>query len=134
MTNELATVQESPIQAINSISVTDVLNQVQLIQSVMKSVMKNGEHYGIIPGCGKQKVLLQPGAQVLALTFQMYPSFEITERELEGGNREYMVICNLINRVTGQQVGQGAGTASTLEAKWRYRTGPVNFTGDPVPR
>ena len=39
--------------------------QVALIQDVMKSVMKDGEHYGVIPGCGKKPSLLKPGACLL---------------------------------------------------------------------
>jgi len=112
---------------------SDVVRQVALIQQVMGEVMKDGEHYGKIPGCGDKPSLLQPGAQILALTFRLAPKFEIDERKLDGGNVEFMIRCELYSITSGQLVGMGVGFASTLESKWRFRTGPVEFTGDPVP-
>lgn len=112
---------------------SDVVRQVALIQQVMGDVMKDGEHYGKIPGCGDKPTLLQPGAQMLALTFRLAPKFTIDERSLDGSHREFMVTCELYSISTGQLVGMGVGMASTMESKWRFRTGPVEFTGKPVP-
>ncbi len=112
---------------------TDVVRQVALIQQVMSGVMKDGEHYGKIPGCGDKPTLLQPGAQILALTFRLAPKFTIDERRLDGGHREFLIECELYSITTGQLAGMGVGMASTMESKWRYRTGPVEFTGQPVP-
>lgn len=36
----------------DAISPARLIEQVTLIQNVMKSVMRDGEHYGKIPGCG----------------------------------------------------------------------------------
>jgi len=77
---------------------------------------------------------MQPGAQVLALTFQMAATFDETVNDLGNGHREYSMVCNLASRADGTFVGQGIGTASTMESKWRYRTGPLEFTGVPVPQ
>ena len=35
------------------LSIEEVKNQVQKIQQLMKSVMREGEHYGVIPGTNK---------------------------------------------------------------------------------
>lgn len=143
MTNEQAkarggevmtdTAIETYVETPGPLAPTDVVRQVALIQQIMSSVMKEGEHYGKIPGCGDKPTLLQPGAQILALTFRLVPKFAIDERRLDGGHREFLVECELYSITTGQLAGMGVGMASTMESKWRYRTGPVEFTGQPVP-
>jgi hypothetical protein len=111
-----------------------VVNQVQLIQHVMEKVMKDGEHYGIIPGCGKKPSLLKGGAEKLSLTFRLAPSYDVTEKELGNGHREYYVKCTLTHIPTDKVFGQGVGACSTMEGKYRFRTGEVEFTGKEVPK
>ncbi len=101
-----------------------VVAQVALIQQVMHAVMKDKEHYGTIPGCGDKKVLLKSGAEKLCFTFQLVPTFDIAERSLDGGHREYLVVTKLATR-SGTPVGEGVGTCSTMESKYRYRNGGV---------
>ena len=111
-----------------------VVQQVGRIQEVMDAVMRDGEHYGRIPGCGDRPALLQPGAQVLALTFRLAPSFEIDERFMDGGHREYLTKCSLTSINTGQVVGSGAGSCSTMESKYRYRNvSDYTILDDPIP-
>jgi hypothetical protein len=129
MSEELAVVEHG----LDVLSPTDVVRQVALIQQVMSGVMKEGEHFGKIPGCGDKPTLLQPGAQVLALTFRLAPRFTIDERHFDGGHREFLITCELYSIGNGQLVGMGVGMASTMESKWRFRTGPVEFTGKAVP-
>lgn len=116
------------------LTVEDLLQQVNLIQKVMSAVMKDKEHYGTIPGCGDKPALLQPGAQKLLVTFRLAPEYTVTEKSFEKGHREYQVLCTLKSIGSGSFVGQGAGSASTMEAKWRFRTGPKKPTGKPVPK
>jgi len=104
-------------------TVTDILNQVKLIQEVMRNVMKEGEHYGKIPGCGEKATLLQPGAQKLTMTFRLAPEYEIQETNFDKGHKEYRVVCTLKSIQSGSFVGQGVGCCSTLESKYRYRGG-----------
>lgn len=122
-----------PMTASGPLAPSDVVRQVALVQEVMGAVMKDGEHYGKIPGCGDKPTLLQPGAQVLAFTFRLAPRFKVDERTLEHGHREFYVECELYSIQTGVLVGMGVGMASTMESKWRFRTGPVEFTGLAVP-
>ena len=65
----------------------DIREQVQLIQDVMKEVMQEGQHYGVIPGTERKdkdgkdiskKTLLKPGAEKLCLTFRLAPSYWYT--------------------------------------------------------
>jgi len=112
--------------------VEDVLEQVALIQRIMQSVMKQGEHYGVIPGTGQKPSLLKPGAEKICFTFRLAPEYEVIERQMEREHREYRVTCTL-RTVTGRSVGQGVGSCSTMESKYRFRTGPKEGTGKPVP-
>ena len=116
------------------LSVSDLLGQVNLIQEVMRAVMKDEEHYGKIPGCGDKPALLQPGAQKLLVTFRLAPEYAITEKQMEKGHRDYQVLCTLKTIGSGSFVGQGAGSACTMEGKWRFRVAPKKLTDRPVPK
>jgi hypothetical protein len=100
----------------------DVIQQVSLIQQVMKSVMKDGEHFGKVPGCGDKPALLKPGAEKLSLTFRLAPKFNIIQTDMPNGHREYRVLCDITNIVTGQYMGSGVGSCSTMESKYRFRS------------
>lgn len=102
--------------------VKGVAGQVQQIQHLMAEVMKEGEHYGSIPGCGEKKTLLKSGAEKLGLLFRLAPEYKIEKTELPEGHREYMIVCRLTNRSTGEFLGEGVGICSTMEKKYRYRS------------
>jgi len=129
MENDLQVYEENPL------CVRDIQEQVKLIQDIMKSVMKDGEHYGIIPGC-KKPSLLKPGAEKLSMTFRMAPKFQGEEnpRELGNGHREYIIKCSLYAIKSERFLAEGVGSCSTMESKYRFRTGPIEFTGKPVPK
>lgn len=129
MENELAIYEERPL------TVADVLNQVALIQKIMREVMRKDEHYGIIPGCEKPS-LYKPGAEKLNLTFRMSARFE-GEREpidLGNGHREYVIKCSLFSIQSDRFLGQGVGSCSTMESKYRYRNADPEITDKPVPK
>ena len=107
--------------------------QLTLLQQVMRRVMQEGEHYGIIPGCQKPS-LLKPGAEKLSMTFRLSPAYEIVQVNGDYGHREYQVICTLTHIPTGQVFGQGVGVCSTMESQYRYRGGEKIPTGRPVPQ
>lgn len=117
----------------SAMNVESVTRQVGIIQNVMKSVMKQDEHYGTIPGTNKPS-LLKPGAEKLNLVFRLRPEYQITKTELYNGHREYEVVCTLYHIPTGQSVGQGVGSATTMEGKYRFRGGEKKDTGNPVPK
>ncbi len=117
----------------DAISPARLIEQVTLIQNVMKSVMKDGEHFGKIPGCGDKPSLLKPGAEKLCFTFRMDPEFDIEVIDMGKGHREYRVKCTLFAINGGHRLGSGVGSASTMEGKWRFRTGPAESTGCSVP-
>ncbi len=120
--------------ASSAMTVQQVLGQVALIQQIMGTAMKEGEHFGRIPGCGDKPTLLKPGAEKLCLTFRLAPTYDLDERNLDRGHREYRVQCTLSSILTGSFLGQGVGTCSTMENKYRFRAGAAEPTDKPVPR
>lgn len=99
----------------------ELKKQVQIIQHAMKAVMKTGQHYGTIPGCGDKPTLLKPGAEKICATFRLSPAYQITKTELAGGHREYEITCTLTHINSALVFGQGVGCCSTMEGKYRFR-------------
>jgi len=131
-------------QSIRSVPIEQIEGQVKDIQKVMNSLMKEGTHYDDVTGGGRNS-LLQPGAEKLCMAFKFAPSFDVERRDYAPdevpnaeepveGHREYIVNCELHHRPTGQYVGSGRGSCSTLESKYRYRkidqTTKVPIPGD----
>lgn len=119
MSEAVAIREAEPLAAWNP---HQVVAQVQLVQRVMKEVMKDGEHFGVIPGTQKP-TLLQPGAQKLCMTFRLAPEYNVTQTDLPGGHREYRTDTILRSITSGVIVGSGVGVCSTMETKYRYRQG-----------
>lgn len=107
----------------SEMTVQHIVDRKRKIVEVMEAVMKDGEHYGRIPGCGDKPTLYKAGAEVLATTFGLCPSFEIMEVNFPAGHREYRITCTLKHIATGAVLGEGVGTCSTLESKYRWRKG-----------
>lgn len=127
--------EETAIQTISESSQLtglQVMAQVNLIQQVMTSVMKNGEHFGVIPGTNKP-TLLKAGAEKLCLTFRLAPTYKVERIEHGSGHREYIITTQLTHIPTGSVWGEGVGSCSTLEKKYRYRN-EYKPTGKKVPR
>ncbi len=114
-------------------SLAEIKSQVNLIQQVMREVMKDGEHYGTVPGCGEKKVLLKSGSEKLMLTFRLSNDLEVETVEMPNFHREFRVKAT-IYAPTGQRLGTGVGSCSTMESKYRFRSGPVENTGKLVPK
>ena len=127
MSKELAVYEQTPLTA------ADIKGQVGLIQDVMRQVMRENEHYGKIPGCGDKPTLLQPGAQKLIMTFRLVPDAEVEVVALPRDHREYRVKVKMYTQ-SGVFLGAGVGSCSTMEGKYRYRTGPTELTENPVPK
>ncbi len=103
------------------LTVGGVMEQIKAIQDVMSQAMHEGEHYGKIPGCGDKPALLKAGAEKLGLMFRLAPEFEITSIDMPDGHKEFRITCTLKHIQTGETWGQGVGSCSTMESKYRYR-------------
>lgn len=113
----------------------EVMQQVQAIQQLMRDGMTQDEHYGIIPGTNSKKpTLLKSGAEKLGLMFRLAPKYEITENNLPNNHKEFRITCSLYHINTGSFWGQGVGYCSTMESKYRYRSGVGESTKVQVPK
>jgi hypothetical protein len=134
MNTGLTTTEPTTLQAAyGAFSPAVIKEQIQLIQQVISEAMIEGQHFGIIPGTSRKDkdgkeiskpTLLKPGAEKLALMFRLAPEFEVEVVDLGGkGHREYRVKCRLLSINTGAFTGSGVGSCSTMESKYRYRSG-----------
>lgn len=116
------------------LSAKEVKAQVDLIQQVMDMVMVDGEHYGVVPGCGKKKVLLKAGAEKLASTFRLVIN-PIIEEKNDGDSITFTTRCE-ITGPNGNFLGAGVGIASTKEEKfnWRKAVNEAEFNATPEDR
>jgi hypothetical protein len=112
----------SPVVDLAPVSTEQMKNQVQAIQLAMRDVMIEGTHFGVIPGTGDKPALLKAGAEKIGMLFRIFASFEIGRDDLPGLHREYIITCTLKDS-RGVVVGQGLGSCSTMESKYRYRIG-----------
>lgn len=103
------------------LSIQAMKAQVNLIQHVLKDIMKKNIHYGAIPGCGDKPTLLKPGAEKICMTFRLAPFYKVESIDLDMDHREVEVVCTLNHIPTGQVFGQGVGCCSTMEGKYRFR-------------
>ncbi len=90
-----------------------------LIVTVMRDLMKDGQHYGKIPGCGDTPTLLKAGADLLCSLFGLRPEYA-QETTTEGGFIRVSTTCKIFT-YGGLEVGEGIGTASTGETKWLWK-------------
>ena len=101
------------------LTATDIRQHVNLIQTVMKEVMKENVHFGKIPGTDKPS-LFKPGAEKICETFRIAPSYQVEDLSARGFVR-YRVRCTGTHQTTGLVLGEGMGECSSLETKYRWR-------------
>lgn len=121
------------IQPVNKID--DAKGHYQVIVDFIKSVMKEGVDYGILPGTSKP-TLYKPGAEKLIQLFNLRPEFQQLEAVTDWSGKDhgldepifhYRYKCVLHyprfpkhGEVT-RAVGEGIGSCNSLEKKYRYR-------------
>lgn len=125
MAGELTVMQE-PLGAM------EVRAQVNLIQEVMQSVMKDGTHFGKIPGAGDKPTLFKAGAEKLASTFRLAVE-PIVEELSHGDEFRVRVIARITEMGTERFLGSGVGEASSNESKymWRAAVCPEEYEATP---
>lgn len=115
MSNEMTTIPQS------GMTTDEILWQKKRVAELMTKVLKDNEHYGIIPGT-KKKTLYKSGAEVIALTFGIHPEMDIRKTDLPNGHREYEVTCKMFRNSDGMALASGVGSCSSMESKYRWRT------------
>jgi hypothetical protein len=105
--------------ASTAITASQLKAQIQVIQRAMADVMFDGEHYGKIPGTPKP-TLFKAGAEKLCLLFHIAPMYRTEDLSTHDVAR-YRVTCLGKSQVSGLELGEGLGEASTNEAKYKWR-------------
>lgn len=117
MENELVEVKQQ-----NYMTTNELRNQIGVIHEAMKQIMKDGVHYGTIPGCGDKPALFKPGAEKILMVFKLVNADPIVET-LRNDDEEYHVrVRTQIFTRDGARVGDGLGEASTAEEKYAWRS------------
>lgn len=102
-----------------ALTARDIRANVNLIQEVMKEVMKKDVHYGVIPGC-KKPSLYKPGSEKILSTFRLAVDPQVEDLSTEDCAR-FRVIARVTHIGSGQFVGSGIGECSSDEDKYRWR-------------
>ena len=111
-------------QDVIELSVEGVAHQVNKVQALMKRVLKKDTHYGRIPGTNKES-LYKAGAEKIGLTFRVGQRIHEETTDLGDGHYDFSYRVELYHTPTGQFLGEGVGSASTKESKYRYRRGTI---------
>lgn len=104
---------------LSTLSAADLRARVNLIQEVMRAVMKENLHYGKIPGTDKP-TLYKAGSEVLLTTFRIAVDPEAEDLSTPDEIR-YRIRCKAIHQPTGELLGVGVGEASSSEDKYQWR-------------
>lgn len=100
-------------------SVSEIRQRVNLVQEVMRAIMKMDTHYGTIPGTPKP-TLYKPGAEVLCVTFRIAQEYRVEDLSTADVAR-YRVTCIGRHQTTGIVLGEGMGECSSGEEKYKWR-------------
>lgn len=105
-----------------------------LIREVVQSVMKDGVHYGKIPGTDKP-TLYKSGAEILCATFHISPTYDV-EDLCSHDEIRYRVTCIGTHQGTGTVIATAMGECSSNEGKykWRKPTCDTEFDNTPEER
>jgi hypothetical protein len=106
-------------QAPGRMAVSEIIGHVSMVQEVMRAVMKENVHFGVIPGTDKP-TLYKAGAEVLCMAFRVADSYAVEDLSSDGMVR-YRVTCTGTHQVTGFVLGTGMGEASSGEEKYKWR-------------
>lgn len=115
-----ATREHSALAVADELTVDEIVAQVELISQIQARVMREDEHFGVIPGTRKP-TLLKPGAEKLVMTFRLRPHFD-DEQRWDGDHLSVTSRCTLSHIRTGDVWVSGAtGFCSTREERYAFR-------------
>lgn len=100
-----------------------LLARVETVRRITRAVMKDGVHYGKIPGTPKAS-LWQPGAEILATTFQLNASFDLTDKIEDFAEPFFMYrIKAVLRNVNGGFAGESEAVWNSKESRYYCRGG-----------
>lgn len=119
MTTALQPMPASSAALDKNATAAEIRAQVNLIQEVMKAVMKDGTHFGQIPGTDKP-TLYKAGAEKILMTFRIAAQHTIEDLSTHDEIR-YRVTVRGVSQASGVILGEGVGECSSNEEKYKWR-------------
>ena len=110
-----------------AMSIEEAVNRFNAVVEFVRTVMKEGTDYGVIPGTGTKPTLLKPGAEKLCTLFGIRPKFQIVSSVEDWTGKDhssepfffYHYKCQLWRG--SLFMGEGDGSCNSWEKKYRYR-------------
>ena len=121
MRNLPAVQASEAIVARGELTVADVVEQHDKIVQIMAAVMRDGIHYGVIPGVNKPS-LFKPGAEAINVALRLAPHYDSEKIWHEDGHLTVVANCTLKHIPTDLTIATGEGLCSTKESRYAYRT------------
>jgi len=114
---QIMVIEPGSIQSVNAVKA-----QLDAVNNLYKTVMQKNLHFGVIPGTGNKDTLLKPGAEKILIMFQLVAKIDSENIiDIPGGHRECRHIIGVYHKQSLTLWGQGTGSCSTMESKYRYR-------------
>lgn len=118
-----------------AVGVDEAVARVNQKHEFFQRVMREGDHYGVIPGTGTKPTLLKPGAELLLANMGLNAEFSDAEPptiDIDGRDHNgeafirYRRVCRIYRQLGPTEaermlVGKAEGSCSSWEAKYRYR-------------
>ncbi len=103
-----------------SMKTADLVAHVDVMRDVISAVMKEGVHYGKIPGCGDKPALYKSGAEIGLMTFGLAVT-DVAVEDLSTADAIRYRVRTFICTADGIVRGVGIGEASSDEEKYKWR-------------
>jgi hypothetical protein len=106
------------------------IQRIEIVNQAYTKIMVRDQHFGVIPGTDKDTLLL-PGAQKICVLFNLAPKIDKEEtKDMGNGHREISMTVGLYGKKNGEFWGEGTGSCSTMESKYRYRSEAADMPDD----
>lgn len=101
--------------------VSVILQKIASFQTIVRSTLKDGHDYGVIPGTGDKPTLLKPGAEKVLMLLGLTSEYQVVEevRDYQKGFFAFTIRCRLSR--SGLLVTEGLGHANTKENRYSSR-------------
>ena len=121
-TTDIAVIEQRDFSLPEEQQAKDTLAEIGQFQALVRSSLKSGHDFGVIPGTNKP-TLLKPGAEKIAKLLGLADTYEVLEQTVgwDKGLFQYVIRASLVSIRTGQVVAQGMGECNSYESRYRYR-------------
>lgn len=113
--------REPRLEVAPQVHAAELVARLDTIKEAMSTAMVAGTDYGVIPGTNSKPSLLKPGAEKLAVLFQLDVQYPKVEKEWAADHLTVSVDAVVYHQLTGIRMGAGEGLCSTREKKYAKR-------------